>query len=101
MIARMEKADINHLGLLARIEVPADVQPELQTDIEAVLAYVSDISSIDLGAADTAAISGVQNVFRADEVTNEPGSYREALLREAPKTKDGFLVVPKILNPDT
>lgn len=96
----MEKADINHLGLLARIEVAADEQADLQRDVEAVLAYVSDIQELDIPVDKSKVTPGVQNVLRDDAVTNEPGVYREALLGEVPKTKDGFVVVPKILNPD-
>ena len=96
----MEQVDITHLGLLARIEVASEEHAKLQADIDAVLEYVGVISNLELAGDTTTVSPGVQNVFRADEVTNEPGVYREALLNEAPKTKDEFVVVPKILNQD-
>lgn len=100
MMSPMENADITHLGLLARIEVSPAEQADLQRDIESVLAYVGTITELDIPVDKTQPTIGVRNVFRDDEVTNEPGAYREALLAEAPKTKDGFVVVPKILNQD-
>ena len=100
MMARMEQADIQHLGLLARIDVTLEEQAKLQTDIESVLEYVGVISSLEIPIDKTVPAAGVRNVFREDTVTNEPGAHRETLLKEAPKTKDGFVVVPKILNPD-
>jgi Asp-tRNA(Asn)/Glu-tRNA(Gln) amidotransferase C subunit len=37
------------------------------------------------------------NVFRADEVTNQPDQYTEALLAEMPQTSGRLMKVKKIL----
>lgn len=95
----MKKADIEHLGTLARIAVTPSEVEALSHDVDAVLAYVSTINELQL---DTTTPSGtaVENIMRPDKVTNEPGSYTDTLLAAAPHSKDGYVVVPKILNPD-
>ncbi|OIP78529.1 MAG: hypothetical protein AUK16_00025 [Parcubacteria group bacterium CG2_30_44_11] len=95
----MEKADILHLGRLARITISEEEVADLQRDINAVLAYVSVINEIAGG--DKAKVPGaVFNVFRMDTVTTTPGIYREALLAEAPAHERDMLVVKKILDND-
>ncbi len=94
----MEKADILHLGRLARIKINDEEIDELKRDITAVLDYVSVVNEI--ASAPAKAPGAVQNVFRSDEVTNVPGACTTTLLAEAPKTERDMLVVKKILNND-
>lgn len=94
----MEKADILHLGRLARIKIEEAEVPGLMRDITAVLEYVSAVSAI---AGEPVKEAGpVRNVFREDVVTTEPGSNQEVLLAAAPKVERNMLVVKKILSND-
>jgi aspartyl-tRNA(Asn)/glutamyl-tRNA(Gln) amidotransferase subunit C len=99
-MSTMEKKDILHLANLARIRISEEEAGSLATDIESVLAYVSDVNTIAADANLTKKVGVVHNVFRKDEVTNEPGSYTDALLAEAPEVKGRHLKVKKILQID-
>ena len=92
----MEKADILHLGRLARISISEEEVDSLMKDIPSVLEYVSAVNEI--AATPVKAPGPVHNVFRADEPTTTPGAYREALLAEAPAADLNMLVVKKILD---
>ncbi len=94
----MEKADILHLGRLARIKIRDEEIDDLKRDITAVLDYVSVVNEI--ASAPVKAPGAVHNVFRSDEVTNAPSVYTAALLAEAPATERNMLVVKKILSND-
>src|SRR3989338_7426437 len=98
----MTKEEVEHLAKLARIELsPAEVET-FTTEISAILEYVSAVKDIAGDAADTAPIAGRhQNIFRKNQVTNEPNSFTEALLAEMPQTEGRFMVVKKILNTDS
>ena len=98
----MTKEEVEHLAKLARIELsPAEVET-FTTEISAILEYVSTVKDIAGDAADTAPTVGRHhNIFRKDEVTNEPASFTEALLAEMPQTEGRFMVVKKILNTDS
>ena len=96
----MNKADILKLGSMARIAISDDEAHKLGEDIEAVLEYVSVIDEITAEEGVTKKVGAVYNVFRADEITVEPGSHTEVLMAEAPSVKKGRLEVKKILNTD-
>jgi aspartyl-tRNA(Asn)/glutamyl-tRNA(Gln) amidotransferase subunit C len=96
----MEKKDILHLATLSRIRISDEEAEALKGDIESVLEYVGAINEIVADGQDLKKVGPVHNVFRADVVTNEEGAYTQALLAEAPKSKDGYLQVKKILQMD-
>lgn len=95
----MEKADILHLGRLARIKIRDEEVADLQRDISAVLDYVSVVNEIAV-AGELKVPGPVHNVFREDAVTVPPGTHRATLLAEAPATERDMLLVKKILDND-
>ena len=100
MMPHMKIEEIKHLASLARIEVTEAQAEELKDDISAVLDYVSVVSEITAEGGLTKKVGARANVFRKDEVTNEPGSYTTTLLAEAPERVGDYLKVKKILNQD-
>jgi len=98
--AQMQKEDILHLAKLSRIRI-TDVEAEvMRTDIESVLAYVSEINAITADTTLTKTVGPVYNVFRQDIITNEADSYTHAILDEAPKVKGRHVLVKKIIQQD-
>ena len=96
----MEKKEILHLANLARIRISEEEAASLTKDIESVLSYVSAVDDITADVSLTKKVGVRHNIFREDKVKNEPNSYTEALLKEAPKTKGRHLMVKKILQID-
>lgn len=99
----MNKEDVKHLSHLARIELTEAETDGFAGEISAIIAYVEDVKDIISDKEeDLAPKVGVRfNVFREDEVTNEPDMYTNAILAEMPKTQDRYLVVKKILKTDS
>lgn len=94
----MKKEEVQHLAHLARIAVTDEEITSYQTDLSAVVSYVSAISEIVADSGATESTVGVRyNIFRKDEVTNQPEQYTEALLREMPETDGRYMKVKKIL----
>ena len=97
----MKKEEILHLASLARIRLTEEEITDLETELPKILDYVGVVSEIAGEDADAAPQVGAHyNVFRKDEITNEPGSLTEEALAEMPDTKDSFLKVKKILQTD-
>lgn len=96
----MTKEEIQHLGTLARIRLTDAEITAFKTEITSILGYVGSVNEIVADVGVTKRAGALRNVFRADEVTNEPESYTEALLREMPARDGRYLAVKKILNPD-
>lgn len=97
----MKREDIEHLASLARIRLTEEEKERLPEQLSSIVSYVSEVSEI--ASDDTAAapkVGAVQNVFRADVVTNEPDAHTEAILDEMPQTEGRYLSVKKILTTD-
>ncbi len=92
----LSKDDIAHLATLARLDVAPEEIAKLETQLGAILGYVSEISNVEVPSS-VRELSAHRNVVRGDTITNEAGSYTDAILANAPKTQDGFVVVKKIL----
>ncbi|MAZ56465.1 Asp-tRNA(Asn)/Glu-tRNA(Gln) amidotransferase GatCAB subunit C [bacterium] len=96
----MTKEEIKHLGHLSRIKLDDAQVEKFNIEIDAVLEYVSQINEIVAEGELTKTVGPVQNIFREDVITNEPGSYTEVLLDEMPEKEGDLLKVKKILNPE-
>jgi aspartyl-tRNA(Asn)/glutamyl-tRNA(Gln) amidotransferase subunit C len=96
----MKKADIQHLARLSRIAVTDTEAEALQGEISSILDYVGQIQKMT-GTGETEKTPGaIYNVMRADEITNEPGQYTEAIMAEMPAREGRFMKVKKILSND-
>lgn len=88
--------DVEHVALLARLELtPAEVtqyQAELNSVLEVVQA-LNELPTTDLAA--TAQVSGLVNVTRPDVVG--PELTREEALLNAPSTDGQHFTVPGVL----
>lgn len=97
----MNREDIEHLGTLARIQLSPEEVTSLQSEIDAILGYVSAINEIVADGSLTKKVGVRHNIFREDAVTNTPDQYTEAMINEMPTHEGRLLRVKKILNPDT
>ncbi len=93
----MQKEDIEHLALLARIEIPEAEATALAQDITGILGYVSEIDEITGGADIPKEVGALYNVVREDTNPHEPGLYTDAILKSAPEREGNYIVVKKIL----
>lgn len=96
----INKDELMHLASLSRIQLAESEIAPLQKEIEEIINYVSVITSLTVAMNSEPACGPVHNVFRTDEVTNQPGEYTQSLLQEAPATKDGYLQVKQVLQND-
>jgi aspartyl-tRNA(Asn)/glutamyl-tRNA(Gln) amidotransferase subunit C len=97
----MTKEEVIHLAKLSRIALTDEEVDSFTTEMSAILDYVSAVQ--DMVGDDVSggpAVGPVHNVFRKDEVTNEPDQYTADIMAEMPQTEGRFLVVKKILNQD-
>src|SRR5574337_2201192 len=87
---------VRHVALLARMELGAEDEAKLQTDMSNILDYVDKLNELDTSAVEpTAQVGEAGTPMRDDAVTNHPDP--EAMLSNAPKRRGGFFEVPKII----
>ena len=92
----MQLADIQHLAVLARLDISEAEAQELLNDLKAILIYVDQVTSVTVSGTDVD-IPDHRNVARDDDVTNPGGTFTADILANAPSTQDGYLKVNKIL----
>jgi len=94
----MKDEDIKHLAQLARIALTDEEVRAYRQEIGDILGYIEQVNGI-VGDIDGPIESAtVRNVFREDENAIASEAYTEALLNEAPKTRNQFIEVQKILD---
>lgn len=90
------KEDIEKLAELSRIEVTEEESAKFSKDIEAILAYVNELTEI--ATEEPVKEAGVlRNVMREDEKPHDTGHYTEALLSASPDREKNYFKVKKIL----
>ncbi|MBC8413393.1 MAG: Asp-tRNA(Asn)/Glu-tRNA(Gln) amidotransferase subunit GatC [Nitrospira sp.] len=88
--------NIDHLALLARLELTDSEKILFSSQVENVITYIDKLNELDTGSIEpTAHILPVSNVFREDEL--KPSLPREIALQNAPEEQDGLYCVPKII----
>jgi len=92
----VDEEKIKHIAKLAKIELKENELPELSKQVEQILEYVEKLDEIDDKREPLENITGNYNVLREDVVVNFEN--KEQILKNAPKSKDGFILVPKVLD---
>jgi len=89
-------AELEHLKLLARLEISTAEAEKVRKDLSEVLAYFSKLQEIDTSNVEPLAhVVELRSVLREDAV--RPSLPPEAVRRLAVEKEAGFFVVPRIL----
>lgn len=92
----LQRNDVEHLGLLARISLSEDEKDEFASELDSVLLYVSEISKVATAADVVPEAGELRNVLRDDDNVNVGGVFTDAILNNAPDTEDGYVKVKQI-----
>ena len=92
----LERADVEKIAHLARLEVGADEVESIATDLSNILDLVEQMSAVDTdGVVPMAHPLHMIQRLRADEVTE--ANRRETFQAIAPQTEGGLYLVPKVI----
>jgi len=96
-VAAIERKDVEHVARLARLALTEEEKELFQKQLGAILEYAQALAEVDTeGVEPTPYAVYLTNVVRADEV--RPSMPREKVLANAPKARDGYFHVPRILD---
>ncbi len=87
---------IERLAELSRISLTDTEKVAMQKDISSILGYVEQIQNVS-ESAPARKPQKVRNVMREDAPRYESGTYTADIIANAPKHKDGYVEVKKIL----
>jgi aspartyl-tRNA(Asn)/glutamyl-tRNA(Gln) amidotransferase subunit C len=92
----VDSATVRRIAHLARIRVSENDVPHLQDELNAILAFVEELGTVDVeGVEPMTSVMPMAMKKRADIVTD--GSIPDKIVANAPASDDHFFVVPKVV----
>ena len=92
----VDAATVRRIAHLARIAVTEEEVPHLQGELNAILAFVEQLSEVDVaGVEPMTSVTPMDMKKRADVVND--GEIADEVVRNAPETQDHFFLVPKVV----
>ena len=92
----VDKEKIKHIAKLSKIELKGSELDQLSKQVEQILEYVEQLDEIKENIEPLDNLTGNYNRLRDDVVADF--NNKEQILKNAPKSKDGFILVPKVLD---
>ena len=87
---------VRRIAHLARIAVADEEIEHLRGELNAILAFVEQLSRVDVaGVEPVTSVVPMQLKKREDKVTD--GEIADQVLRNAPAVEDNFFLVPKVV----
>jgi aspartyl-tRNA(Asn)/glutamyl-tRNA(Gln) amidotransferase subunit C len=92
----ISKKDVEHIGLLSRIDLSEEEKERFTEQLVRILEYIEKLEELDTSDVEpvTHAVA-LQNVLRPDEV--KPSLPADEGLAAAPDKKGSFFKVPKVI----
>lgn len=88
------KDDVKKVARLARIRVADEALEPLSKELSGILDWIEQLNEVDVeGVEPMTSVVDAKLPMRTDEVTD--GNRQDEVLANAPRTEDGFFVVPK------
>ena len=92
----VDAATVRRIAHLARIAVTEAEVPHLQGELNAMLAFVEQLSEVNVdGVEPMTSVTPMEMKKRADVVND--GEISADIVRNAPETQNHFFLVPKVV----
>ena len=87
---------VRRIARLARIAVAETEVPHLQGELNAMLAFVEQLSEVDIEGVEPMTSVTPMAMKKRPDVVND-GGIPDDIVRNAPATEDHFFLVPKVV----
>ena len=92
----VDAATVRRIAQLARIAVRDDEVQNLEGELNAILAFVEQLSEVNIeGVEPMTSVTPMEMKKRADVVND--GEIADDIVKNAPAREDHFFVVPKVV----
>ena len=92
----VDAATVRRIAHLARIAVADDEAEHLRGEINAILAFVEQLSEVDVTGIEPMTSVTPMVIKKRPDVVTEGGDV-DAVLRNAPATENNYFLVPKVV----
>ncbi len=94
---KFTKAEVEHIAILARLELTEKEKKKFATQLSSVLNYFKKLQKVDLSKVEpTAQVTGLLNVTRTDEVKKCDEKTMARLVEMAPEKEDNLVKVKAV-----
>lgn len=88
------KDDVRKVARLSRIAVPDEKLDALASELNGIMGWIEQLNEVDVeGVEPLTSVVETSLPMRTDKVTD--GDRRDEVLANAPKSDEGFFVVPR------
>ncbi|MGH7861428.1 MAG: Asp-tRNA(Asn)/Glu-tRNA(Gln) amidotransferase subunit GatC [Candidatus Dormibacteraceae bacterium] len=92
----LSRDDVRHVALLARLGLGEGDEAYYADQLDSILGHIDRLSEVDVDSIPpTAQVVALEHRLRVDQA--RPGMGQERALSNAPASREGFFVVPAIL----
>ena len=92
----IDAATVRKVAHLARIKTPEDRLEPLAQELNGILNWIEQLDEVDVQGVEPMTSNVAQPLRLRDDVVSDGDKVDEAL-SNAPKSADGFFVVPKVV----
>jgi aspartyl-tRNA(Asn)/glutamyl-tRNA(Gln) amidotransferase subunit C len=92
----VDAATVRRIAHLARIAVTEAEVPHLQGELNAILAFVEQLSEVDVDGIEPMTSVMPMEMRKRPDVVND-GEIAEKVVANAPETEGHFFLVPKVV----
>jgi len=92
----IDAATVRKVAHLARIKTPEDRLEPLARELNGILAWIEQLNEVDVDGVEPMTSNVAQALRLRDDVVTD-GNRVADVLGNAPRSADGFFVVPKVV----
>lgn len=97
-MAKLTKSEVEHVAKLAKLNITSAETNKFQKQLSKVLDHISELEEVDTSDQEpTSQTTGLENVFRIDEIKTSSCLSQQETLSGTDKTRNGYFVVDAIL----
>ena len=94
---KLDKEQVEHIANLARLHLSEEEKEKFSKELSSVLEYMEILNEVDTENVEpTYQVTGLQNVYRKDEIKGCTDEEMKDVRGQFPESKDDLLKVPGI-----
>lgn len=91
-------ADVAHIATLSNIPISPAEEEKLAAGFTTTIAVVDTLQTVDTSTVEpTHQVTGLENIFREDQVTEDTMFTQEEATQGAARTYQGYIVVDQLI----
>ncbi len=92
----VDKNTVRKVARLARIAMPEERLEPMAKELNGILAWIEQLNEVDVDGVEPMTTPVEMKLPLREDVVSD-GNIRDQVLANAPRTEEGFFVVPKVV----